>query len=99
MISHSLSVAQLQFIFQQLLPQDLSDTTVLDVGSRLGAVLFGGYTLSNTKRLMGIEKQQHYCNIQRDIIATFKMEDRIEVSLRLKSYPRAAHYHSAHALL
>lgn len=31
----------LQYIFKVLLPKDLEDKQVLDVGSRLGAVIFG----------------------------------------------------------
>ena len=39
-ISHSASLQQLKFIFQQALP-DLRDKTLVDVGSRLGVVLYG----------------------------------------------------------
>ncbi|KAM8834192.1 uncharacterized protein ACB058_017836 isoform 3-T3 [Synchiropus picturatus] len=39
-ISHSFSVAELRFLFQSVLP-DLSGRTLVDVGSRLGAVLYG----------------------------------------------------------
>ncbi|MEQ2303092.1 hypothetical protein AMECASPLE_013206 [Ameca splendens] len=39
-ISHSFSVSELQFLFQNVLP-DISGLTVVDVGSRLGAVLYG----------------------------------------------------------
>uniref|UniRef100_A0A3Q2W656 Zgc:109986 n=1 Tax=Haplochromis burtoni TaxID=8153 RepID=A0A3Q2W656_HAPBU len=39
-ISHSFSVTELRFLFQHVLP-DLSGRTLVDVGSRLGAVLYG----------------------------------------------------------
>ena len=39
-ITHSASVEQIKYIFQHLLP-DLRNKTVLDVGSRTGAVLYG----------------------------------------------------------
>lgn len=39
-ISHSFSVSELQFLFQNVLP-DLSGRVLVDVGSRLGAVLYG----------------------------------------------------------
>lgn len=39
-ISHSASVVQLQFLFQVLLKDRIKDKVVLDVGSRLGAVLY-----------------------------------------------------------
>ena len=43
-ISHSVSREQLKFIFTDLLP-DLSGKLVLDVGSRLGPVLYGVNTI------------------------------------------------------
>ncbi|XP_069494553.1 uncharacterized protein [Ambystoma mexicanum] len=39
-ISHSFSLVELKFLFQHALP-DLSGKTLVDIGSRLGAVLFG----------------------------------------------------------
>lgn len=39
-ISHSASVVQLQFLFQVLLKDKIQNKVVLDVGSRLGAVLY-----------------------------------------------------------
>lgn len=39
-ISHSFSIPELQFIFQTVLP-DLNGRVLVDVGSRLGAVLYG----------------------------------------------------------
>lgn len=39
-ISHSFSIPELQFLFQNVLP-DLTGKLVIDVGSRLGAVLYG----------------------------------------------------------
>lgn len=38
-ISHSFSIPELQFLFEKVLP-DLSGRTLVDVGSRLGAVLY-----------------------------------------------------------
>lgn len=40
-ISHSMSREQLQYIFKVVLPSDLEEKQILDVGSRLGAVLYG----------------------------------------------------------
>ncbi len=39
-ISHSMSKEQVKYIFGNLVP-DLSGKTVVDVGSRLGPVLYG----------------------------------------------------------
>lgn len=38
-ISHSFSISELQFLFENVLP-DLSGRMLVDVGSRLGAVLY-----------------------------------------------------------
>lgn len=46
-ISHSVSREQLKFIFTDLLP-DLSGKLVLDVGSRLGPILYGVNTITHT---------------------------------------------------
>ena len=40
LITHSATVAQIKYIFQYLLPS-LQDKTLLDIGSRTGAVLYG----------------------------------------------------------
>uniref|UniRef100_A0A672SB63 Zgc:109986 n=1 Tax=Sinocyclocheilus grahami TaxID=75366 RepID=A0A672SB63_SINGR len=53
-ISHSFSIPELQFLFHNVLP-GLSGKLVVDVGSRLGAVLFGGYLYSASSQLVGIE--------------------------------------------
>lgn len=39
-LSHSMSEAQLDFVFDEMLPKKLKDMTLVDVGSRLGAVLY-----------------------------------------------------------
>lgn len=39
-ISHSMSRQTLQYIFKVLLPKDLEDKQLLDIGSRLGTVLY-----------------------------------------------------------
>lgn len=48
-ISHSFSISELQFLFENVLP-DLSGQTLVDLGSRLGAVL---YAVSRTQTLIG----------------------------------------------
>lgn len=39
-ISHSASVLQLQFLYQVALADKVKDKVIVDVGSRLGAVLY-----------------------------------------------------------
>lgn len=78
LISHSVSQEQLAFIFQSLLPP-LADKTVVDVGSRLGAVLYGAYVFSSAARIVGIELNQSFCQIQQDVVSRYSLQDRIRV--------------------
>ncbi|XP_038156796.1 uncharacterized protein zgc:109986 [Cyprinodon tularosa] len=77
-ISHSFSVSELQFLFQNVLP-DLSGRTVVDVGSRLGAVLYGGYVYSSASRLIGLELSEDFVRLQNDIILKYRLADRVQV--------------------
>lgn len=78
-ISHSASVVQLQFLFQVLLKDRIKDKVVLDVGSRLGAVLYAGYLFTDAKKLIGVEMNDYFCKLQRSIIQKHGLQDRIEV--------------------
>ncbi|XP_022107502.1 uncharacterized protein LOC110988376 isoform X2 [Acanthaster planci] len=77
-VSHSASLLQLKFMFQKALP-DLAGKTVVDIGSRLGPVLYGAYFYSSASRIVGIEINPELCAIQGDIIRKFALRDRIEV--------------------
>ncbi|XP_012154438.2 uncharacterized protein LOC100877832 isoform X1 [Megachile rotundata] len=77
-ISHSLSVADMLHIFHTVLPS-LKNKTVLDIGSRLGAVLYGAYILTPAKKIIGVEMNKEFCTLQHDVIDKYKMNDRIEV--------------------
>lgn len=77
-ISHSFSVSELQFLFQNVLP-DLSGRTVVDVGSRLGVVLYGGYVYSSASRLIGLELSEDFVRLQNDIILKYRFADRVQV--------------------
>ncbi|CAK1543079.1 unnamed protein product [Leptosia nina] len=79
-ISHSMSKQALQYIFYVLLPQDLEEKHLLDVGSRLGAVLYGAYYLCNASSIVGVEMNKECCEIQENIIKKFSMDsNRIKV--------------------
>ncbi|XP_035437477.2 uncharacterized protein LOC118267531 [Spodoptera frugiperda] len=79
-ISHSMSCQALQYIFKVLLPSDLEEKQILDVGSRLGAVLYGAYYLSNVGTIIGVEMNQECCDVQRRIIEQHSMDtNRIRV--------------------
>ncbi|XP_070835435.1 uncharacterized protein [Chaetodon trifascialis] len=77
-ISHSFSVSELQFLFENVLP-DLSGRTLVDVGSRLGAVLYGGYVFSSASQLIGLELSGEFVELQNDILQKYKLTDRIQV--------------------
>lgn len=77
-ISHSFSIAELQFLFQNVLP-DLSGRTLLDVGSRTGAVLYGGYVYSSASRLLGLEISEEFVRLQDDMLHRYGMHLRAQV--------------------
>ncbi|XP_053700510.1 uncharacterized protein zgc:109986 [Synchiropus splendidus] len=77
-ISHSFSVAELRFLFQSVLP-DLSGRTLVDVGSRLGAVLYGGYVYSSASTLVGLEISEEFVHLQREVVNKYQMGARVQV--------------------
>ncbi|XP_071601156.1 uncharacterized protein [Heliangelus exortis] len=77
-ISHSFSLMELKFLYQHVLP-DLTGKVVVDVGSRLGAVLFAGYLYSSASQLYGVEMNADFCQLQEMMIAKYQFIDRIKV--------------------
>uniref|UniRef100_UPI003AAD514E uncharacterized protein isoform X2 n=1 Tax=Centroberyx gerrardi TaxID=166262 RepID=UPI003AAD514E len=77
-ISHSFSISELQFLFQNVLP-DLSGRMLLDVGSRLGAVLYGGYLYSSAARLVGVEISEEFVKLQNATVEKYGFSDRVQV--------------------
>ncbi|XP_043284982.1 uncharacterized protein [Venturia canescens] len=77
-ISHSTSREELYHIFNTLLPP-LDGKIVVDVGSRLGAVLYGAYAYTDAKRIIGVEMNKEFCDLQNEIIRKYKMENRLEI--------------------
>ncbi|CAM4648968.1 unnamed protein product [Leuciscus chuanchicus] len=77
-ISHSFSIPELQFLFRNVLP-DLTGKLVVDVGSRLGAVLFGGYLYSAASQLMGVEMSSEFVKLQTMAVQKYGFSDRIQV--------------------
>ncbi|XP_069391323.1 uncharacterized protein [Paralichthys olivaceus] len=77
-LSHSFSVSELQFLFQNVLP-DLSGRTLVDVGSRLGAVLYGGYVYSSASQLLGLELSEDFVRLQNNMLQKYKLNDRVQV--------------------
>ncbi|KAL2745389.1 uncharacterized protein V1477_006244 [Vespula maculifrons] len=77
-ISHSMSRDAIYFIFNTLLPT-LKGKTILDIGSRLGAVLYGAYVYTDAIKIIGIEMNKEFCDLQCSIVNQYKMNDRIEI--------------------
>ncbi|KOC62465.1 hypothetical protein WH47_04125 [Habropoda laboriosa] len=65
-------------IFHGVLPP-LQGKTLLDIGSRLGAVLYGAHIFTFAKKIIGVEMNKELCTLQSDIIKKYNMNDRIEV--------------------
>ncbi|EGI63248.1 hypothetical protein G5I_08276 [Acromyrmex echinatior] len=61
-----------------LLPT-LENKTILDIGSRLGAVLYGAYVYTDARRIIGVEMNGEFCNLQNEIVCKFKMDNRISI--------------------
>ncbi|XP_020667930.3 uncharacterized protein LOC110089307 isoform X2 [Pogona vitticeps] len=77
-ISHSFSLMEVKFLYQHVLP-DLTGKVVVDVGSRLGAVLFGGYFYSSASQIYGVEMNTEFCQLQEAIVEKYQLFDRIKV--------------------
>ncbi|KAF3422644.1 hypothetical protein E2986_10089 [Frieseomelitta varia] len=93
-ISHSLSLSAVLYIFHSILPS-LQGKFVLDIGSRLGPVLYGvdsqkmyvvtwksvfqAYVLTSAEKIIGVEMNRECCLLQHDIINKYNMNDRIEI--------------------
>lgn len=78
LVSHSFSVMELRFLFLNVLP-DLQQKVLVDVGSRTGAVLYAGHIFSSAAKLIGVELNQDFVQIQNQIIHKYGFEDRIQV--------------------
>ncbi|KAI8880609.1 hypothetical protein K501DRAFT_324900 [Backusella circina FSU 941] len=87
-ISHSASVLQLQFLYQVALADKCKDKVIVDIGSRLGAVLYAGHLFTRARKLIGVEINEWFTKLQKDTIKKFKMDDRIQVMCKdIKSVP------------
>uniref|UniRef100_A0A6M2CQR9 Methyltransferase type 11 domain-containing protein n=1 Tax=Rhipicephalus microplus TaxID=6941 RepID=A0A6M2CQR9_RHIMP len=77
-ISHSASARRAEFIFREMVPY-LKDKFVLDVGSRLGVMLYAAHAFTPANPIIGVEMNPDLCQIQETAIKHFHMEDRIKV--------------------
>jgi len=77
-ITHSCSKERLEFIFCGLLPP-LDGKTVIDIGSRIGAVLYGAYYYSKAAKIIGVEMNSELCRVQGEMVEMHKLSDRVSV--------------------
>ena len=78
-ITHSSSKDVLEYIFTRLLPPLSSHTRILDVGSRLGAVLYGAYFFTPSQHITGVEMNADHCQLQCKVIKAFNLSERIQI--------------------
>lgn len=88
-MTHSCSRDRLEYIFTSLLPP-LDGKRILDVGSRLGAVLYGAYVFSDAAQIAGIEinkaRQTNMNCYLSDVVSCFYS---FRTLFRLLSLPRS----------
>jgi len=79
LLTHSCGRDDLEFIFDALLPDLTGGKVILDIGSRIGAVLFGAYIYSNASAIVGVEMNPDVCNLAMQTTQAFNMQDRIQI--------------------
>ncbi|CAI4233173.1 unnamed protein product [Auanema sp. JU1783] len=75
-ISHSLAPTQLEFIFTKLVPliKKPQDFKVIDIGSRLGSVIFSAHYFSaGSSCVTGVELNEDLCKIQKEVVEEFNL--------------------------
>lgn len=79
LITHSLGRPQLEFVFTSLLPELKPTHRILDVGSRLGSVLYGAALFTPCQSIVGVEMNGDFCDITRNALAEFDLVSRVQV--------------------
>ena len=69
-VSHSASRRSLEYLFTCLLPS-LRGKRLLDVGSRLGAVLYGAHLFSEAEEVVGVEVNREFCQMTQEAIKRY----------------------------
>jgi len=77
-LSHSCSHTRLECIFRAMCPS-LNGKTVVDVGSRLGAVLYGAFYHSTASKIVGVELNSQFCDLATRITQKYQLHKRIEI--------------------
>jgi len=80
-ISHSASIVKLNYLFNIALKDDIKNIkNLVDVGSRLGAVLYTAYYYTPIENIIGVELNPTFSRLTTNIIKDYNMdENRIKV--------------------
>ncbi|KAG9300983.1 hypothetical protein G9A89_018935 [Geosiphon pyriformis] len=78
-ITHSASPLALRYIFDHALKGKTDGKVILEIGSRLGGVLYFGYFYSQAKKLIGVELNPFFAKLQKGIVEKYNMQNRIDV--------------------
>lgn len=77
LVSHSFSAWELKWLFTKILPP-MTNNTILDVGSRLGCVLYAAAEFTGASKIIGVEMSPDFCVLQQSIAEQYKY-DKIEI--------------------
>ncbi|KAG4092658.1 hypothetical protein H8356DRAFT_1701690 [Neocallimastix lanati (nom. inval.)] len=80
-ISHSASIVKLNYLFNVALKNDIKNIkNLVDVGSRLGAVLYCAYYYTPIENIIGVELNPTFSRLTNNVIKDYNMdENRIKV--------------------
>lgn len=86
LVSHSFSSWELKWLFTKVLPP-LDNKVILDVGSRLGCVLYAAAEYTNASKIIGVELNEEFCSLQQSIVEQYKYDkvEIIQADIRTKS--------------
>jgi hypothetical protein len=82
-ITHSVNFAHLSLLFSSFLPSHIPDLqrpsfTLLDVGSRLGNVLYHA-ALTTACRSVGVESNGHFADLSRRLVEKYGLTSRVHI--------------------
>ncbi|ORX82278.1 hypothetical protein BCR32DRAFT_292777 [Anaeromyces robustus] len=80
-ISHSASIVKLNYLFNVALKDEIKNIkNLVDVGSRLGAVLYTAYYYTPIENIIGVELNPTFSRLSKNVIKDYNMdENRISV--------------------
>jgi len=76
--THSASIEDIKLIYDFIKSIKIENKIILDIGSRLGTLLYYGY-FNTESTLIGIEKNNFFVEVENKIIKKFKLGDRIRI--------------------